>query len=67
MEDPEVVIELGLKLAVTPWGNPFTLNVMFPLKPPEGVTLMLYWAELPGATVWEKGTARSEKSGWVVS
>ncbi|GAC1446788.1 MAG: hypothetical protein NVSMB56_08810 [Pyrinomonadaceae bacterium] len=39
VEAPEVITEAGLKLAVAPAGNPLTLKVTAPVKPPEGVTV----------------------------
>jgi hypothetical protein len=38
VEVPDVVMELGLKLAVEPVGNPAALKPTLPVKPPEGVT-----------------------------
>ena len=37
--EPEVVTDVGLKLAVAPTGNPEALNVTVPVKPPDGVTV----------------------------
>ena len=39
VEDPDVVTDVGVKLAVTPDGNPVTLNVTVPVNPPDGVTV----------------------------
>ena len=39
VEDPESETELGVKLAVTPEGNPVTLKLTFPVNPLEGITL----------------------------
>ena len=39
VEEPEVVTELGLKLAFAPWGRPLKLKVTLPVNPPEGTTL----------------------------
>jgi len=36
-----VVVEAGLKLAVTPLGSPVTLNATLLEKPPPGVTVMV--------------------------
>ena len=37
--DPEVVTDVGLKLAVAPFARPATVNVTVPPNPPEGVTV----------------------------
>jgi hypothetical protein len=39
VDDPVPVTVVGLKLAVTPVGNPLALKVTIPLKPPDGVTV----------------------------
>ena len=39
VEDPDVVTDAGLKLAVAPVGSPLTLNVTVPVNPPDGVTV----------------------------
>jgi len=39
VDDPDPEIELGLKLALAPDGNPLTLKLTFPENPLEGVTL----------------------------
>jgi hypothetical protein len=40
VEDPDPpLIEGGLKLATAPAGNPLTLRLTVPVKPPEGVTV----------------------------
>jgi len=39
VEEPEVVTEPGLKLALEPAGRPVTLKVTVPVNPPEGVTV----------------------------
>ena len=41
VDDPEVVMEVGLKLAVAPWGNPLTLRPTVPVKPFDAATLMV--------------------------
>src|SRR5450432_1901210 len=38
-DDPDVVMDVGLKLAVVPEGSPLTLRPTAPVKPPAGVTL----------------------------
>ena len=43
----EPVVDVGLKEAETPAGNPLALSATLPLKPPEGVTVMLSVPELP--------------------
>jgi len=39
VEDPEPATEGGVKLPVAPAGNPLTLKVTVPVKPPEAVTV----------------------------
>jgi hypothetical protein len=39
VEDPDVVTDAGVKLAVTPDGSPLTLNATVPVNPPDGVTV----------------------------
>ena len=41
VEEPDVVTEVGLKLALAPLGNPLAPKVTVPLNPPDGVTLTL--------------------------
>jgi len=41
VDDPEVVMEFGLKLAAAPWGNPLTLRPTVPVKPFDAATLMV--------------------------
>src|SRR2546427_6895278 len=65
---PTVIVEealtgLGLKLAVTPPGNPLTLKVTAAVKPPEGVMLTAYVVPAPCTTLWEAGLAERLKSG----
>ena len=47
VEDPEVVIELGLKLAMAPWGSPLALRLTVPVNPLDGVTLTVYVVLFP--------------------
>ena len=39
VDEPEVVTDAGLKLALAAAGNPLALNVTVPVKPPDGVTV----------------------------
>ena len=39
VDEPEVVTDGGLKLAVAFAGNPLALNVTVPVNPPVGVTV----------------------------
>jgi hypothetical protein len=39
VEEPDVVTEVGLKLAVAPAGNPVTLKFTVPVNPPVGLTV----------------------------
>ena len=41
VEDPDVVTDDGLKLAVAPEGSPLTLKVTVPVNPPDGVTVVV--------------------------
>jgi hypothetical protein len=41
------VVEEGLNVAVTPLGNPLALKATLPLKPPDGVTVMVLVAVDP--------------------
>ena len=55
VEVPAPVIEVGLKLTVTPVGWPVADKVMAELKPPVTVLLMVEFPELPCATGTEAG------------
>ena len=39
VEEPDVVTDVGLKLALAPDGNPLALKLTVPVKPPDGVTV----------------------------
>ena len=39
VEEPDVVTDAGLKLALAPDGSPLALKVTVPVKPPDGVTV----------------------------
>ena len=39
VDEPDVVTDVGLKLALAPAGNPLALKVTVPVKPPDGVTV----------------------------
>ena len=39
VEEPDVVTDAGLKLALAPDGSPLALKVTVPVKPPAGVTV----------------------------
>ena len=41
VEEPDVVTDVGLKLAPAPAGNPLALKVTVPVNPPDGVTVMV--------------------------
>ena len=45
------VVEIGLKLAVTPDGNPLALSVTLPVKPPRGTTVTVLVAVPPWTTL----------------
>jgi hypothetical protein len=67
VEDPEpgAVIELGLKLSVTPAGCPEADKVMAELKPPVTLVVIVDCPELPCATETEPGDAERLKFGAV--
>jgi hypothetical protein len=58
-----VALEAGLKLAVTPFGNPPTPKATLPVNPPLGVTEMATVPLEPCRSVVLVGLADSEKSG----
>ena len=39
VEEPDVVTDVGLKLALAPVGNPLALRLTVPVKPPDGVAV----------------------------
>jgi hypothetical protein len=39
VEEPDVVTDVGLKLALAPAGNPLALRLTVPVKPLDGVTV----------------------------
>ena len=39
VEEPDVVTDVRLKLALAPAGNPLALKVTVPVKPPDGLTV----------------------------
>src|SRR5262245_36487138 len=57
------VVEAGLKLAVTPPGNPLALNDTLPVKPPVRVIVIALFAVKPRVTFTFDGLAESAKSG----
>ena len=63
VEVPDVVTDVGLNVPVAPVGNPVTLKVTVPVKPPEPVTVCKKLVLLPWITDWELGEEFSEKSG----
>jgi hypothetical protein len=56
------VVEVGLKLAVTPAGKPPALRATLPVNPPEGVTVTVLLPVPPCATDTLAGLADKEKS-----
>lgn len=62
VNEPEPVIVLRLKLAVTPVGSPDTENATVPVNPEIAPTVMVDVVLPPAATVREDGEAESEKS-----
>jgi len=61
VEVPAPVIELGLKLMVTPLGCPVADNEMAESKPPVTVVVIVVLPELLRATLSEDGDALKEK------
>jgi hypothetical protein len=57
------VVGLVPKLAVTPLGSVEFESVTLPVKPPEGVTVIVLLPLVPCFTVRLAGEAESEKSG----
>jgi hypothetical protein len=57
------VVEAGLNAAVTPAGNPDAVKAMLPVKPPDGVTVMVLVAVVPRVTETLAGLAVSVKFG----
>ena len=61
VEVPAPVIEVGLKVTVTPVGCPLADKVIVPSKPPVTELVMVEFPELPCATVTEVGEAERLK------
>ena len=57
------VVEVGVKVAVTPLGRPLALKATLPVKPPVRVIVMALVPLAPRLTVKLDGLAESEKSG----
>jgi hypothetical protein len=57
------VVDVGLKLAVTPLGNPLAVSATDPVNPFDGVTVMVLLPLAPWATESVAGLADSEKVG----
>lgn len=47
VEEPEVVIEVGLKLALAPAGSPLALKVTGPVNPFTALTVAVYVVPFP--------------------
>lgn len=63
VEEPAPLIEVGLKLAVVPEGNPLALRPMLPLKPFKAELDTVYLALEPATTVTVFGVTCRVKSG----
>ena len=63
VELPAPVIEVGLKLTVTPDGCPLAVREMIPSNPPVTVLVMVELPELPCAIVTDAGEAERLKPG----
>ena len=57
------VVGLVPKVAVTPAGKPDADRLTLPVKPPEGVTVIVLFALLPWVTLTLAGEAEREKFG----
>jgi hypothetical protein len=57
------VVEVGLKLAVTPAGNPLAPNATLSVKPPVRVIVIVTIPLAPWSIARVDGVAASEKSG----
>ena len=58
-----MLTEGGLKLATAPAGKPLALRFTVPVKPVDGVIVVVYCALAPGVTARNDGTVITEKSG----
>jgi hypothetical protein len=63
VEEPEVVTDVGLKVAVAPVGNPPTLSPTVPPNPFSAPTVTVYVAAIPALTDCDDGVAVMVKSG----
>ncbi len=61
VEEPDVAINDGLKLAVAPAGNPVALRLTLPVKPTVAATVTVVAPLLPAVSVRAAGEADSEK------
>ena len=61
VEEPDVVIRDGLKLAVAPAGNPLALRLTLPVKPPVAATVIVMVPLLPVVRLMAAGEVDSEK------
>ena len=66
VEEPEVSMDAGLKLALARRGTPETLKLTVPAKPAPGVMVTVYLALEPRAMVMFDGVTEAEKSGLIV-
>lgn len=66
VEVPAPVMELGVKVTVTPRPSPEADNAIAELKPPVTVLVIVEEPELPCAILSEVGEALSEKPGGTV-
>ena len=58
----ELVVDDGLKLALTPWGRPVTLRLTLPVKPPDGAMVTVLDVLDFAVSDRVEGDALSEKS-----
>src|SRR4051812_25099220 len=63
VEEPDPLIEVGLKLPVAPAGNPLTLRLTLPVNPFNAPTVVVYDVPLPAVTVCDDGLAERVKFG----
>ena len=62
---PEVLIDVGEKLACIPEGSPLTVRPTVPVNELRAATLTLKLVPCPAATLRDPGVAEREKSGLV--
>ena len=67
VDEPDVVMDEGLKLALVRRGSPLTLRLTVPLKPEPGATVTVQLPLEPRETVRLPGVTVTEKSALTTS